>query len=163
MDKKHKIYLGLGSNMGNREEHLKKAINLIQEKIGPVTQVSKLYETAAWGMKEQADFLNQAIEIHSTKSAEKVLELVLSIEEKIGRVREEKWGARIIDIDILFFDDEVINTPLLKIPHPFIQERNFVLIPLLEICPDFEHPVLHLPVEELYWNSKDESEVLQLD
>lgn len=163
MAKLHHVYLGIGTNIGDRRKNLVDAEGLINLKVGPVIARSKTYETAAWGLKDQPDFYNQVLSVRTTLDAEEVLREILEIETHIGRVREEKWGARIIDIDILYYNDAVINLPHLKIPHPFIQERNFVLIPLLEIAPDYEHPVFKLPNEELFWNSKDESEVIQLD
>ncbi len=163
MAKLHHVYLGIGTNIGDRRKHLLDAEGLINLKVGPVIEKSKTYETAAWGLKEQPDFYNQVLSVRTTLDAEEVLREVLEIEIHMGRVREEKWGARIIDIDILYYNDSVINLPHLKIPHPFIQERNFVLIPLLEIAPDYVHPTLNLPNEELFWKSKDESEVIQLD
>ncbi|MGK0365173.1 MAG: 2-amino-4-hydroxy-6-hydroxymethyldihydropteridine diphosphokinase [Saprospiraceae bacterium] len=163
MAKLHHIYLGIGTNLGDRRKNLVDVEGLINLKVGPVVNSSKTYETAAWGLTEQPDFFNQVLSVKTTLDAEEVLREILEIETHMGRIREEKWGARIIDIDILYYNDSVINLPHLKIPHPFIQERNFVLIPLLEIAPDHEHPILKLPNEELFWKSKDESEVIQLD
>ena len=163
MAKLHHVYLGIGTNLGDRRKNLVDVEGLINLKVGPVVARSKTYETAAWGLTEQPDFYNQALSVKTTLDAEEVLREVLEIETHLGRVREEKWGARVIDIDILYYNDSVINLPHLKIPHPFIQERNFVLIPLLEIAPDYVHPILKLPNEELFWNSKDDSEVVQLD
>ena len=163
MAKLHHVYLGIGTNLGDRRKNLVDAEGLINLKVGPVIACSKTYETAAWGLTEQPDFHNQVLSVGTTLSAEEVLREVLEIETHLGRVRKEKWGTRIIDIDILYYNDAVINLPHLKIPHPFIQERNFVLIPLLEIAPDYVHPILKMPNEELFWNSKDDSEVIQLD
>lgn len=163
MAKLHQVYLGIGTNLGDRRKNLLDAQGLINLKVGPVIGSSKTYETAAWGLTDQPDFFNKVLAVRTTLEAEEVLREILEIEIHLGRVREEKWGTRIIDIDILYYNDAVISLPHLKIPHPFIQERNFVLIPLLEIAPDYVHPVLKLPNEELFWKSKDESEVIQLD
>ena len=163
MAKLHHVYLGIGTNLGDRRKNLLDAEGLINLKVGPVLDSSKIYETAAWGLTDQANFYNQVLSVKTTLDAEEVLREVLEIETHMGRVRKEKWGTRVIDIDILYYNDSVINLAHLKIPHPFIQERNFVLIPLLEIAPDYVHPILHLPNEELFWKSKDESEVIQLD
>jgi len=163
MAKLHHVYLGIGTNLGDRRKNLVDAEGLVNLKVGPVIESSKIYETAAWGLTNQADFYNQVLSVKTTLDAEEVLREILEIETHMGRVRKEKWGSRVIDIDILYYNDSVINLPHLKIPHPFIQERNFVLIPLLEIAPDYVHPILNLPNEELFWKSKDESEVIQLN
>ena len=159
MRKTHLIYLHTGSNQGDRKEFLSKANTAIQEQIGFITKQSSLYETAAWGNTDQPDFLNQALAIETLLSPVDLIEKVLEIEIQLGRVRTQKWGTRIIDIDVLFYEDQVIETPKLSVPHPFLQERNFVLIPLMEIAPYFEHPVLKLSIEELYLQSKDLLEV----
>jgi len=129
MAKLHHVYLGIGTNLGDRRKNLLDAAGLINLKVGPVIKHSKIYETAAWGLTEQPDFYNQVLSVNTTLDVEEVLREVLEIETHLGRIREEKWGARVIDIDILYYNDLVINLSHLKIPHPFIQERNFVLIP----------------------------------
>jgi 2-amino-4-hydroxy-6-hydroxymethyldihydropteridine diphosphokinase len=136
------VYLSLGSNLGDRKEILEKAIVLLSEKVGVVVKQSKDYETVPWGVTDQPDFLNLAIEIHTLLKPLEVLEQTQSIENQLGRVRKEKWGARLIDIDILFYGNEIIDEPNLKIPHPLIQERDFVLTPMAEIAPNFVHPLL---------------------
>ncbi len=156
---KAKVYLHLGSNIDDREAYLDKAIQLIKERLGEVITISSLYETEAWGIKEQANFLNQALLVHSTLEASELLDEILKIEKEIGRKRSTKWTARCIDIDILFYNNLIINTPHLILPHPHIHKRNFVLIPLLEIAADYMHPILKEPIEQLYWSSKDECEV----
>ena len=144
------VYLLLGSNLGNRQQILAKAIELIDEKIGVIISQSKNYETKAWGKTDQPDFLNIAVCISTNLMPMEVLEQTQAIEEQLGRVRIEKWEARLIDIDIIFYEQEIINIPnYLHIPHPLVQERVFALEPLVEIAPDFIHPVLEKTVIEL--------------
>lgn len=132
-----KVYLGLGSNIGNRENNLKEAINLIsQNRNIKVNKISSLYETEPIGFKEQDWFLNMVIEIETSLKPRELLKYLLDVEKRMGRIREIKWGPRIIDIDILIYNEAVIMDEDLKIPHPRICERAFVLIPLIEINPD---------------------------
>jgi 2-amino-4-hydroxy-6-hydroxymethyldihydropteridine diphosphokinase len=143
------VYLLLGSNLGNRKEILDKAIELLSQKVGIIISQSKDYETKPWGVTDQPDFLNLAIAIHTKLKPLEILEQTQAIENQLGRVRKEKWGARLIDIDIIFYGNEIIDGPNLKIPHPLMQERDFALIPLAEIDPDFVHPVLGKTILEL--------------
>ena len=143
------VHLLLGSNLGNRKEILDKAIELIIQKIGVIISQSKDYETKPWGVTDQPDFLNLAITIHTKLKPLEILEQTQAIENQLGRVRKEKWGARLIDIDLMFYGNEIIDEPNLKVPHPLMQERDFALIPLAEIAPDFVHPVFGETVLEL--------------
>jgi len=142
-------YLLLGSNMGNSTELLSNAIEQIENKIGPLLLQSNLYATAAWGNTSQPDFLNQVIEVATQLDATETLKEILSIEKNMGRIRTVKNAPRIIDIDILFFNNEIINRIDLIVPHPEIQNRRFVLTPLNEIVPQMIHPVLNKTIDQL--------------
>lgn len=150
-----KIYLLLGSNLGDRETYLKKSRKLLAREIGAIERSSGLYETASWGKTDQPDFINQVVEITSDMEPRKVLEKILAIEKELGRVREEKWGSRTIDIDVLFYGNKIINEPDLIIPHPFLQQRRFALEPLMELDPELEHPLLKRSVKQLLTNLTD--------
>jgi len=145
--------------MGNREANLAAASAMIHRRCGSVLQHSSLYETAAWGLEDQPDFLNQVIKLNTLQEPRKLMQSILDIELQLGRVRQEKYGPRIIDIDILFFDDLVLDEPHLTIPHPRIPERRFVLEPLHEIAPGFLHPVFHQTIHQLLLNCPDLLEV----
>jgi len=150
-----KAYLLLGGNIGNRPANLKKAKHLLENQVGKIVKCSGIYETASWGNTDQPDFLNQVLLIETKLAAEKIMEQILLIEKTMGRVRSEKNASRIIDIDILFFNDEVIETKNIIIPHPEIQNRNFVLYPLNELFPQLKHPVLKKTVHELLLQCND--------
>lgn len=151
----NRIYLLLGSNMGNSREQLITAIKLINKKIGKVTRHSNLYVTAAWGNTNQPDFLNQVIVVESKLAAVQTMQTILGIEEEMGRVRTVKNAPRIIDIDILFYNKEVIEEKILSVPHPQIPNRRFVLIPLNELSPNFKHPVFQQSIHHLLKICKD--------
>jgi 2-amino-4-hydroxy-6-hydroxymethyldihydropteridine diphosphokinase len=136
------VFLLTGSNLGDLEANLATAATHIERYCGTIVQRSSLYQTAAWGKEDQSDFLNQVLHLRTSLSAESLLEQVLNIEQTMGRIRKEKWGERLIDIDLLYFHQQIINEPHLQIPHPGIALRRFVLEPLTEIAPDFIHPVL---------------------
>ncbi len=155
----NKIYLGLGSNLGNREENLHIAQRFIVEKFGTIILLSSIYETAAWGFTEQHSFLNQVICIETKFPPIQVLQIVLEIEKSMGRIREQKWGARIIDIDILYYANKIVSLPDLVIPHPFIQERRFILVPLCEIAGGFIHPKFKQTNLELLGKCQDSGEI----
>lgn len=137
----HTAYILLGSNMGRRKSFLQKASKHIRKRVGIITRSSSIYQTAAWGKTNQPEFLNQVLEVNTESTASACLHLLLKIESEMGRVRSEKNAPRTIDLDILYFDGLILNTPSLTIPHPFILERRFVLTPLQEISPDYLHPV----------------------
>lgn len=155
----HEVFLLLGSNLGDRELFLKQAIDQTETEIGIVLQKSSVYETQSWGKTDAPDYLNQVIFLKTALSPLKVLEKALYIENKLGRHRDEKWGSRIIDIDVLFYDQQIINEPGLIIPHPELQKRRFTLEPLAEIAPDWVHPVLKKNILQLKTELIDELNV----
>ncbi|MBK9337627.1 MAG: 2-amino-4-hydroxy-6-hydroxymethyldihydropteridine diphosphokinase [Lewinellaceae bacterium] len=156
------VFLGIGSNVGDRAANLRTAYNHIHRLIGKVAKFSHIYETEPWGNEEQEAFLNQVIMINTTMDPRELLEAATKIEREMGRVRKEKWGPRIIDIDILFYGKRIIRDKGLEIPHPELHKRAFVLVPLLEIAPDLMHPVLKKPIDELYMACEDTSDVVML-
>jgi len=151
----NKTYLLLGSNMGNSKKQLKSAVALIKKKIGRVTRCSGLYSTAAWGNTNQPDFLNRVIVVETRLTAIQVMKVILDTEKKMGRVRTVKNAPRIIDIDILFFNKEIIDEKGLQVPHPQIQNRRFVLTPLNELSPNLKHPVLKKNIHHLFIHCPD--------
>ena len=155
-------HLLIGGNLGDRKTNLLTAISLINEQCGPLTRSSSIYETEAWGNTDQPSFLNQALQISTSLTARQLMRRVLKIEEEMGRVRKEKLGPRIIDIDILFFENEIHDLRFLKIPHPEIQNRRFVLAPLAEINSTLQHPVLKKSIEELLEECPDNLEVKKI-
>ncbi|MDH5368271.1 MAG: 2-amino-4-hydroxy-6-hydroxymethyldihydropteridine diphosphokinase [Cyclobacteriaceae bacterium] len=157
------IFLLLGSNLGDKLSHLSQAISKIEEQIGKVEKVSSIYETAAWGKTNQPSFYNQVIKISTSLKPLQILKIVLQIEYEIGRKRFEKWGARIIDIDLLYYQNEVFTNQELTIPHPQIQNRKFTLIPLCEIAQEFIHPTLKVTQQQLLEQCDDILEVIKLN
>ncbi|GHB83400.1 2-amino-4-hydroxy-6-hydroxymethyldihydropteridine diphosphokinase [Persicitalea jodogahamensis] len=153
------IFLLLGSNLGDRETIMQTAIARIGERVGEVMRASALYETAPWGGIEQPAFLNQVLEIGTSLAPEEVLRLILELEHEAGRIRYERWGARHLDVDILYFGQKIMDTPRLTVPHPRLHERRFTLIPLAEIAPDFVHPVLNITNRKLLEICQDEEPV----
>jgi 2-amino-4-hydroxy-6-hydroxymethyldihydropteridine diphosphokinase len=143
------VYLLLGSNLGDSKAVLQIARTHIEERIGRVIAASSIYLSKAWGIQNQPDFLNQVLELDTALRPSQVLKEILEIERELGRIRYQKWGTRIIDIDILYFGEEILESPELNIPHPENQNRNFVLVPIAEIAPDFIHPVLKRTQKEL--------------
>ncbi|MBA3704560.1 MAG: 2-amino-4-hydroxy-6-hydroxymethyldihydropteridine diphosphokinase [Bacteroidetes bacterium] len=157
----NRAYLILGSNKGNTLANLEQAKQLIEKNIGPIIKSSDIYVTAAWGNTSQPDFKNQALCIDTLLEPEALLSGLLSIEKEMGRIRDhQKWMERIIDIDILFYNDIIIDTPDLKIPHPYLQDRKFVLIPLLQVTGSlFLHPVFSKSIQTLLEECTDALEV----
>lgn len=157
------VYLLLGGNLGDRSSFIQKACVSVAEQVGPILQSSKLYETAAWGKTDQPAFLNQVIKVNTELSPEQTLQIINIIEHDLGRVRLEHWGSRVIDIDILFYNDLIMQTQRLTIPHPQLHHRRFTLKPLAEIAPDLVHPVLQQSVTKLLEQCEDKLEVKEFE
>lgn len=154
------VYLLLGANLGNPKEQLLTAHMEINARVGTVTNVSSLYQSQAWGNADQPDFINQVLKISFGGTPLDLLEKILHIETEMGRRRIEKWGSRVIDIDILFFGDQIVNEENLQIPHPQIPNRRFTLLPLNEIAPHLIHPVLIKPMHQLMMECSDPLDVI---
>ena len=156
----NKAYLILGGNMGDRQENLNQALKLLTRYGVVLCRASSVYETEPWGMQDSQFFLNMAINVQFEGSPHQLLELCLTVEQQMGRVRNKnKYSSRIIDIDILFFNNEIISTSNLEVPHPRIRQRKFVLVPMVEINPDHVHPVYHQSVVKLLEVCEDKSVV----
>ena len=158
----NRAWLLTGGNLGIREENLARARELITMNCGSIIKSSSLYETAAWGKTDQPAFLNQALEVQTSLTARQLMRCILKVEKTMGRIRKGKYGPRIIDIDMLLFNNEKHNSPFLKLPHPEMQNRRFALLPLAEIAPDIVHPVFNKPITELLNECKDELEVKRI-
>lgn len=156
------VVISLGSNVGDRLSNLMQAASWLEESGAEITKRSSVYETAPWGNTDQPSFYNQVMEIRAREDADEMMKIILSIEEKMGRKRTQKWEPRIIDIDILFFNDEQIHKDHLAVPHPHLHERRFVLVPLAEMMPGKIHPVFHKSVAQLLSSLEDESVVEKL-
>ncbi|OXA99326.1 2-amino-4-hydroxy-6-hydroxymethyldihydropteridine diphosphokinase [Flavobacterium oncorhynchi] len=158
MKSQHQVVLSIGSNQGNRLENIESCINLIHQEVGTVIKVSKLYETPAWGFESDA-FYNCALLLHTASSAQKILNQVLKVEKQLGRIRSNKEGyqSRIIDVDLIIYDDEIIESEKLQVPHPLMQNRNFVLLPISDLKLDWKHPVFQKSISELIAVSPDDS------
>ncbi len=154
------LVLLLGSNIGHREEYLENAVKALTLAFGEPQAISDLYETEPWGYTDQNAFINQAVVYDTSQEPMVLLETVLRIEQEIGRKREIKWGPRVIDIDVIFYGNLVYKSDVLEIPHPYMQDRLFVLDPLTQIVPEFEHPVLEKSILELrdHLKAKEENE-----
>lgn len=159
----NKVFLITGGNIGDRKKNLQIAANSIEENIGHIIKSSSIYETEAWGNTNQHAFYNQVHIVESKHTAEEIIKKILQIEKEMGRIRTIKNAARIIDIDILFFNDEIINGSALTIPHKEISNRRFVLMPLNELAPNLIHPVLQISISELLTRCKDTLHATRLE
>ena len=156
------VYILLGSNLGDQLSNLQEACSFLKAKSIKVIASSPLYRTKAWGNVNQDDFLNVILDVETKLDANELLTELLAIEIMMGRVRGQlQWMPRLIDIDILYFNDEIIQLPHLKIPHPYIAERRFTLIPLNDLAPNFIHPKLNLSNNKLLQKCEDKSEVVK--
>lgn len=164
MYKYHNVVLALGSNLGDKKNNLLSAITLIHNHIGFVVQASAIYETPSWGFNSYP-FYNMCILIHTHLVPQKLLAQLKELEKKLGRTKKAtiNYEARTVDIDIIYFEEEVVNTPHLQIPHPEMQNRNFVLVPLNDLTIDWKHPVLHQTTAEMLDITKDTSAIKKVD
>jgi 2-amino-4-hydroxy-6-hydroxymethyldihydropteridine diphosphokinase len=159
----HQVYLSLGSNIGKRKANLNRAITLLGSEQDCIGKVSSIYETEPWGCSHQRNFFNQVVELMTCFSAVELLERLHEIEKLGGRkLTDERYADRTLDIDILFYEQSIITSEPLKIPHSLIHKRLFVLIPLAEIAPDFIHPVFGKTVSQLLAVCEDEKKVLKI-
>ena len=148
------VYIGIGSNLGDRHRNCLRAIELLRQNGLFITKQSSMHETEPWGVTEQPEFVNMAVEVVTDLSPKKLLEMIKKIEKDMGRQDTIKWGPRIIDLDILLYDNIILKTDFLTIPHPLMHEREFVLGPLSEIAGDFIHPVLKKSIADLFKETK---------
>lgn len=156
------VYLLLGANLGDRFSQMSKAFTEIEEQIAPITKYSSLYQTEAWGKEEEPPYLNQVVCLETNLTPNELLKAINKIEDKLGRTRKIKWESRLIDIDILFYDDAIIDEPDLTIPHPYLNQRKFTLVPLAEIDPELMHPVLKKSVQALLVELNDPLDVKRI-
>lgn len=159
---KSDVFLSLGSNMGDRGANLQAALTDLEQWGVKVLRSSSIYETEPFGKKDQANFYNMVAQVETDKSPPDLLTVIFAIERSLGRERKEKWGPRTIDIDILYYGDVIYDDGNLMIPHLHLEDRSFVLIPLLEIAPHFIHPMIGKTTEELLKECKDEGKVTLL-
>ena len=157
--KNYTYHLIIGSNLGDRTAQLSAAKKEIASAVGGIRKESEIYETQPWGYDDQPWFLNQVLEVSTKQEPQAVLRMIKQIEVNTGRNPGEKWHARHIDIDILLCGDLIVNENDLVIPHPHLQERNFVLVPLMDVAPEIMHPSLGKTIEELYLDCRDTGEV----
>lgn len=157
------VYLLLGTNLGDRNSNLSAASHCIENDLGEILLKSSIYETEPWGVTGQQNYLNQVLKVNTQVSAQEILRNILSIEKSLGRNRTTKYASRIIDIDILFYSKDIVDEENLTIPHPLLHKRKFVLAPLLEIAPNYIHPVFHKSIKQLMNECDDKNEVLKID
>lgn len=143
------VYIGIGSNLGEKRDNCFRALEFLRDRGIIIKKISSFYETEPWGVKEQPKFINLAIEAETGFSPDELLFTLKDIENRIGRTKTLRWGPRIIDLDILFYGDEIIDTEDLRIPHRMLHERDFVLVPLDEISPDKIHPIFGKTIRQL--------------
>lgn len=155
------LILSLGGNQGDIKKTFLSAKNSITQEVGEIVKESSIYQTQAWGVENQPDFLNQVVIVETKLSPTTILEKCLAIEMELGRKRMKRWRERTIDIDLLFFNSEIIQTENLQIPHPRISERNFILHPLAEIIPEFIHPILNKSISQLKIDCTDSLKVFK--
>ncbi|EHN15162.1 2-amino-4-hydroxy-6-hydroxymethyldihydropteridine diphosphokinase [Clostridium sporogenes] len=146
----HTAYIAFGSNIGDKKDYIKKALEKIEERGMKIIKVSPVYETEPYGVLDQDSFLNGVVKIETDLTSEDLIEVLLDIEKQLDRVRERRWGPRTIDLDIIFYDNLIINKNNLIIPHKDMENREFVLKPLCDIDENFIHPVLKKSVKQLY-------------
>ncbi|MBN1987596.1 MAG: 2-amino-4-hydroxy-6-hydroxymethyldihydropteridine diphosphokinase [Prolixibacteraceae bacterium] len=159
----HKVFLGIGGNLGNKNENFGKVIRLIEDKLGKVVQASSIYETPPWGFHAEDNFWNQVLLVETEQSPQEILDNIHTIESNFGRERKaERYNSREMDIDILYYDDDFLESETLIIPHPHISKRLFVLVPLAEIAPAFKHPLFRLTSIQMLENCKDKSVIKKI-
>ncbi|HXB10702.1 MAG TPA: 2-amino-4-hydroxy-6-hydroxymethyldihydropteridine diphosphokinase [Bacteroidia bacterium] len=152
----NRVFLSLGSNRGNRQEYLQTATNVLEKRVGNLLQVSHIYETEPWKMNDGTNFLNQVILLETSLDAQEIMALIIETETSLGRIRSTSgYEPRTIDIDILFFNEEVIKSPSVTVPHPLISERRFILEPLCELAPNYIHPKLKKSLKQLLADCPD--------
>jgi len=157
------VFLMLGSNMGDKADNLRQVTEMISQRIGPVIRASSLYETEPWGFSHPEKFLNQCLQVRSSRSPGELLSLISDMEGSMGREKDKSaYQARVIDVDILFYNNQVVETDDLIIPHPLIGRRRFVLVPLSEIAPRLIHPVSGKAVSEMLETCDDQLSVIKV-
>ncbi|HZH71994.1 MAG TPA: 2-amino-4-hydroxy-6-hydroxymethyldihydropteridine diphosphokinase [Mariniphaga sp.] len=160
----HHVYLGVGGNIGNKQQNLEKVRLFIQKEIGEVMKRSSVYETPPWGFLADEDFWNQVLLVETSLEPEEVLQAIQRIEGWFGRKHDaEYYTSREMDVDLLYYDDRIIASDLLIVPHPKIAQRLFVVVPLVEIAPLFQHPVLKMTSRQLFENCPDDSAIRRIE